>query len=463
MSMDTAPNIPADMIRPPVNRAMRVLDRSFFRKNVILSAAKINDRKQISKIRVDLDHDVLRVGRMQSVQSIRGPQGEESKAVLLHPRIKTDDSSTWSPKISELVESSQIDLTPYNLEIDYDYWNYQDIMSAILPEEEQNEYPTGFSIVGHVAHLNLREDYLPYKHLIAAVLLDKNPVIRTVINKIDEVGDQNAYRTFSYELLVGEPNLNVEVHEQNCVFRFDYSKVYWNSRLETEHRRLVDKFRPGEAVCDVMAGVGPFAVPAGKKGVFVWANDLNPDSFASLDDAVKRNKVSKFVKPFNEDGRTFIKTSAKRLLESDIRVDITPKNRASRKTPSSIELARTIVTSPKTFNHYILNLPASAITFLPAFIGLYASHSNQFTPHTPTKLPTIHVYCFNTKSDDNKQEEMKICKEISKQIGYEMKPGNLEKEGEVEIWDVRDVAPMKRMFCASFRLPGQVAFRQAER
>jgi hypothetical protein len=88
--MEIAPNIPADMIRPPVNRAMRVLDRSFFRKNVLLSAARINDRKQISKIRVDLGHDVLRVGRMQSVQSIRSPQGEESKAVLLHPRIKSD-------------------------------------------------------------------------------------------------------------------------------------------------------------------------------------------------------------------------------------------------------------------------------------------------------------------------------------------------------------------------------------
>ena len=35
------------------------------------------------------------------------------------------DSSTWSPKISELVKSSQIDLTPYNLKIDYDYWNYR--------------------------------------------------------------------------------------------------------------------------------------------------------------------------------------------------------------------------------------------------------------------------------------------------------------------------------------------------
>lgn len=40
-----------------------------------------------------------------------------------------------------------------------------------------------------------------------------------------------------------------------------------------------------------MAGVGPFAVPAGKKGVFVWANDLNPDSIASMRDAITRNKV----------------------------------------------------------------------------------------------------------------------------------------------------------------------------
>lgn len=85
--------------------------------------------------------------------------------------------------------------------------------------------------------------------------------------------------------------MNVEISEGNCTFKFDYSKVYWNSRLQTEHKRLVDSFNPGEVVCDVMAGVGPFAVPAGKKGVFVWANDLNPDSIASMRDAITRNKV----------------------------------------------------------------------------------------------------------------------------------------------------------------------------
>lgn len=85
--------------------------------------------------------------------------------------------------------------------------------------------------------------------------------------------------------------MNVEVREAECIFRFDYSKVYWNSRLHTEHERLVSLFEPGEVVCDVMAGIGPFAVPAGKRGVFVWANDLNPESYAYMKDAIATNKV----------------------------------------------------------------------------------------------------------------------------------------------------------------------------
>lgn len=121
--------------------------------------------------------------------------------------------------------------------------------------------------------------------------MDKNPHIRTVINKTDEVGEQNEYRTFSYELLAGEHDMRVELKEANCVFNFDYSEVYWNSRLEAEHKRLVDKFQPGEAICDVMAGVGPFAIPAGKKRCFVWANDLNPSSYTSLEVGITRNKV----------------------------------------------------------------------------------------------------------------------------------------------------------------------------
>jgi tRNA (guanine37-N1)-methyltransferase len=45
------------------------------------------------------------------------------------------------------------------------------------------EVPMSFETVGHIAHLNLREEQLPHKHLIGSVLLDKNPHIRTVVNK----------------------------------------------------------------------------------------------------------------------------------------------------------------------------------------------------------------------------------------------------------------------------------------
>lgn len=143
----------------------------------------------------------------------------------------------------------------------------------------------------HLAHLNIRNQYLPYKKLIAEVLLDKNPHLRTVINKIDNVGSENEYRTFAYEVLGGPDDLNVEINEAGCVFKFDYSKVYWNSKLDTEHKRITSFFKPGEVVADVMAGIGPFAVPAGKKGVFVWANDKNPESYRYLEEAIRKNKV----------------------------------------------------------------------------------------------------------------------------------------------------------------------------
>jgi tRNA (guanine37-N1)-methyltransferase len=186
-------------------------------------------------------------------------------------------------------------------------------MTGLLPEDALGEIPVGFSIAGHVgtgsrfvrkvfanlptAHLNLREQYLPYKKVIAEVIVDKNPKIRTVINKIDTVGAASEFRTFNYEVLAGPDDMNVELSESNCIFKFDYSKVYWNSRLQAEHKRLVDMFQPGEVICDVMAGIGPFAVPAAKKGCFVYANDLNPDSYDALNEAITRNKVSFLLPP----------------------------------------------------------------------------------------------------------------------------------------------------------------------
>lgn len=80
-----------DMFRPPVNRAMRVLDRSFFQKKIPASAARVVDNKTISKCRSELfrANDVLRLERYQIVRP--DPNEADAKAgkkcILLRPQV----------------------------------------------------------------------------------------------------------------------------------------------------------------------------------------------------------------------------------------------------------------------------------------------------------------------------------------------------------------------------------------
>ncbi|KAI1105255.1 Met-10+ like-protein-domain-containing protein [Jackrogersella minutella] len=463
------------VFRPPIIRsAFGVLDRSLFSKTVNIAAAAVADKRNIAAWRTKLlKEETLLFGKIPSValHPDRNLGSKGLKCLLLHPKIDPREPETWTPTLQIGVSSREIGIIPYRLELNYDNFSYEDVMKALLPiglRDEHDGIPGGFNQAGHVAHMNLKEMFLPYKNLIAEVLLDKNPAIKTVINKIDKVGTESEFRTFAYEILGGTDDLYVETRENECSFHFDYSEVYWNSKLEAEHGRLVKLFQPGEAVCDVMAGVGPFAVPAGKKGVFVFANDYNPKSFLYLGENIKRNKVEHYVRPFNQDGRIFIKKAVDLVYNAYKNGEhaVTPPSRKevrqshpNMKKPDRAWLIRSPkrVRFPPTINHFVMNLPASAITFLPRFRGLYAEREPLFAPHTDTKLPLVHVYCFGPKADDDIAFK-DICERISAELGVEMKPGDAKNANEVSIMEIRNVAPNKNMFCASFRVPPEVAF-----
>lgn len=284
------------LLRPPTLRPSTVLNKAAFTKTLNLAAASVRDNKNITRIRQTLSKtaNILPLERL----SVIVPDPDASlaakgrKVLLLKPSICPAKPETWGPVISELVSRDEVGIVPYEVRLDYNYWTYRDVLSALLPPELHDDIPSGFNTAGHVAHLNLREQHFPYKSLIGQVLVEKNQHISTVINKTDNVGTGSEFRTFGYEVLAGPDDLNVEVNENGCIFKFDYSQVYWNSKLEKEHTRLIRMFKPGEVVCDLMAGIGPFAVPAGKRGVFVWANDYNPESYKYLQDAINRNKAS---------------------------------------------------------------------------------------------------------------------------------------------------------------------------
>ncbi|KAI0539728.1 Met-10+ like-protein-domain-containing protein [Xylaria digitata] len=469
----------SNLIRPPtIRHTIGVLDRALFAKTINLAAAAVVDKKNIAQWRQSLQKEktLLLAERLSAVvphpDQTLASQG--ARCLLLDPKIRPGVPDTWTSLLRNGVEKKELGIIHYDLSLDYTHWTYEEVMRCLLPPESRDEYdgfPTGFNQAGHVAHLNLRDGFLPYKKLIAEVLIDKNPGVRTVINKVANVGTKSEFRTFSYEVLAGDDDLNVEARENDCVFRFDYAKVYWNSKLEGEHRRLVHLFTPGEVVCDVMAGIGPFAVPAGKRGVFVWANDYNPESYQSLDSNVKRNKVTQYVRAFNEDGRSFIWKAADLVYAASTngeyavaklkRVSRLRQQKDGEKAKEVIPTPEQRVPIPPTISHFVMNLPASAITFLPHYRGLYAGYEQLFEPHTKTKLPMVHVHCFAAKAE-GEAPMIDVCQRIAAELGVPIKLGDPEVPGEAAVLEIRAVAPNKRMFCASFRIPAEVAFAPRE-
>ena len=155
MGGSSSPTAIEEMFRPPINRAMKTLDRSFFRKVVPLAAAKIKNDRLISKCRAELDPDLLKTERIDVMRKMRDTESSNvQKALLLDPRVKADgfcslwqrtvqmlirriDTSTWTPKVRELVDSEKITIVDYTLKLDYEYWNYRMYVMREFPILEE--------------------------------------------------------------------------------------------------------------------------------------------------------------------------------------------------------------------------------------------------------------------------------------------------------------------------------------
>lgn len=250
--------------------------------------------------------------------------------------------------------------------------------------------------------------------------MDKNfPQIKTVVNKVNAIDE--TYRFFQMELLAGENKMMTTAKEHGCSFSFDFSKVYWNSRLQSEHKRLVDIFQKGETICDMFSGVGPFAIPAAKKGCTVYANDLNPESYLALVSNCKLNHVVENVHCFNMDARELLRY----LLQKNTKLS---------------------------FDHVIMNLPANAVEFLDTFVGVYREKNLELMHEEPSnarviKLPSVHCYCFSKAEDPVLDAKNQVLSRL----------GMLDLKN-CEVHSVRNVAPKKMMMCVSLKLPYEVAF-----
>ncbi|XP_057290590.1 tRNA (guanine(37)-N1)-methyltransferase-like [Hydractinia symbiolongicarpus] len=385
-------------------RNMKELNRDMFTVSAVFPCIKCRPIS-CGKISSMFRHQLINRSNFKRIRDDRDSV-EKSKIILLRPDIRSLDEFTTSQK--SILDEEGATFTRHEIELTYKDFNLEEILKKVLPKNTE-ELVSSFETVGHIAHVNLKENLLDFKHLIGTLLLDKNPNIKTVVNKTNSI--EETFRFFKMELLAGEDDMYATVQEHGCVFKFDYSTVYWNSRLQTEHQRIVEILNPNDVVFDVFAGVGPFAVPAAKKKCVVYANDLNKFSYKALVHNAELNKVSENVKCFNMDGREFL-------------------NQVICKELCSI--------SHNVTKHIVMNLPALAPTFLDVFKEKY---DNFDIPLTQCNKIFVHCYCFCKSKTP--QEDAEVL--VSESIGLDISTN-------VKTHLVRRVAPNKVMMCVSFKL-----------
>uniref|UniRef100_A0A0D9VI25 tRNA (guanine(37)-N1)-methyltransferase n=1 Tax=Leersia perrieri TaxID=77586 RepID=A0A0D9VI25_9ORYZ len=450
---------------------MENLDESKFEQRLQLWALRIPRELASAVTRLLRSGYLLDKPRVKPV--VEDPESEKNRLVVLSEKIQNPDLSDIQEKVyASLKQLCVIDIVPYTLTLGYSYWG-----------------------AGHVAHLNIPDDLLPYKDVIAKVIYDKNyPRIQTVVNKVGTI--TNEFRVPKFEILAGKDDMATEVKQYGATFKLDYGLVYWNSRLEHEHIRLVSLFKKGDVICDMFAGIGPFSIPAAQKGCIVYANDLNPDSVRYLRTNAQINKVDDFIFTYNMDARVFIQnllrvpcsetklessvsaanyssegilpinecstengnhndvqescqngindtsmisTTTKRRQETSNEADACCQEDASQTKKRNNKRVKGAGPPPvkpsEHFDHVVMNLPASALQFLDCFSGLIQKK------YWTGSLPWIHCYCFIRSSESEElilsEAENKLNAKITESIFHR----------------VRDVAPNKAMFCLSFRLP----------
>ncbi|KAF8910145.1 Met-10+ like-protein-domain-containing protein [Gymnopilus junonius] len=449
-----------DASPPPYNGPKDSLDKDVFRKTLSVLGARIPPEKTRVLLKAnELKECLMDLPKIRTVVSDPS-QPDGDRLVLLRVSEKSD-----IPQLAqEFLDKEATGLVEYKIDLDYDYWTAEECLHAFLPPELREGAPTGFAMTGHIAHVNLNNEYLPYKHVIGQLILDKNKIVKTVVNKLDSI--DNKFRFFKMELIAGEPDFVVEHHESNCRFTFDFTQVYWNSRLHTEHDRLVQTFKPEDVVADVFAGVGPFAVPAGRKGCAVLANDLNPNSAKYLLKNVQDNRVTDLVRVSCEDGRDFIRASISRLFDEPFAAYTGPKPsrmQAEKDRKRLQKLAEEGHLPPpvepeqpprRRITHFVMNLPDSAIQFLDAFHGILTDNGERDLSGTYNDMPIIHCHCFTRELDPEKAER-DIRQRVEDKLGHALT------EEIINLHLVRSVAPNKEMYCISFRLPREVAFARS--
>ncbi len=280
-----------------VGNALKDLRNSI--KKIRRLPSVIDPRKEYSEFRIECNEfqendRIILIGRENSdfnkesdISEIKNEYRKSLKDEYTVPVVKenADFEDGNNNGIILIDNGNKYIVTRLKIILTADYFSYQEILKKLIPPEI---CPGSFEIIGNIIHLNLDESHIKYKKIIGEIIHYKTGM--TVINKIDKI--HNDFRFYEYEILAGNNNMKTFHVEDNVKIFIDLEKVYWCSRLQNERLKIVKDAKKGEVVCDPFCGVGALVLLLLKKGLNVYANDLNPTAIDCLKISLKKNKLT---------------------------------------------------------------------------------------------------------------------------------------------------------------------------
>ncbi|EOD05906.1 hypothetical protein EMIHUDRAFT_107054 [Emiliania huxleyi CCMP1516] len=140
---------------------MTALDRALFSISLQLIALRIPARKCNA-----------------FMQALQGHAPCTTRLLLLDEGIDDLQLTKLPDELRDYVAAEGGEPVRHSVTIGYDKFSAEQVLRRLLPEGM--EVPSAFEQVGHVAHMNLREEHLPYKALIGEVIAGDEDLETTV-------------------------------------------------------------------------------------------------------------------------------------------------------------------------------------------------------------------------------------------------------------------------------------------
>ena len=154
---------------PSSVRGMKVLEHDAFTVNVSVTGLKV-PVKSVAVVRQRYKHWLLKVPKLQPIAELADNDVDRHthRLFLFSPNcVQLDDAfgegdRTFLSKIGV----DLADIQQYTVKLTYENFSYDDVLDAVLPAENA---VGGFSVIGHIAHINLKDNLLEYKNIIGCL------------------------------------------------------------------------------------------------------------------------------------------------------------------------------------------------------------------------------------------------------------------------------------------------------